>query len=263
LLLGSLACLVPLAWTVSTALKSPAEIAKDPTRLIPAHPTFENFPGAWHAQPFAIFIENTVFVTVTALAGTLLSASLVAYGFARFQFKGRNILFYTMLSTMMLPGQVTMIPVYLIWRRFGAIDTFFPLIVPSFFGGGAFNTFLLRQFFLTIPPELDEAMRIDGAGYLRIWWRLIIPLSKPAIATVAVFTFIGNWDEFLSPLIYLNSRENYTMSIGLRLFMDAFGTNTGQLMAASLINILPMIAVFFLCQRYFIRGIAVGGMGGR
>ncbi|AIE84704.1 carbohydrate ABC transporter permease [Fimbriimonas ginsengisoli] len=263
LVLGAGVFVIPFLWTVSTALKTSQEIAKDPVHLIPAKPTLENFPGAWHALPFTTFIGNTVFVTLLATLGTVLSAALVAYGFARFKFKGRNALFYTMLGTMMLPSQVTMIPVFLIWRQLHAIDTFIPLILPAFFGGGPFNIFLLRQFFLTIPHELDEAMLIDGASYPQIWWRLILPLSQPAIAAVVVFSFIGNWDNFEGPLIYLNSPENYTVAMGLRLFQDSFGTNMGQLMSASLIQIVPTIVIFFLAQRYIIKGVAVSGMGGR
>jgi multiple sugar transport system permease protein len=164
---------------------------------------------------------------------------------------------------MMLPGQVTMVPIFMIWRDLGAIDTFAPLTVPAFLGGGAFNVFLLRQFFLSIPRELDEAMIVDGASYFTIWRRLILPLSAPALATVAVFSFIGNWDNFDGPLIYLNSTENYTVAIGLRLFQDAFGTNLGQLMAASLMHIAPTILLFLFAQRYFLKGINLSGLGGR
>jgi ABC-type glycerol-3-phosphate transport system permease component len=263
LLLGSAAFIVPLLWTLSTALKTNEEIAQDPTRLIPAKPTLENFPEAWSALPFGTFVTNTVFVTLVATFGTILSASLVAYGFARFQFWGRNALFYTMLATMMLPGQVTQIPVFMIWRTLGAIDTFVPLTLPALLGGGAFNIFLLRQFFMSIPRELDEAMLLDGASYFGIWWRLILPLSTPAVATIVVFSFIGNWDNFEGPLIYLNSPENYTVSIGLRMFQDTFGTNLGQLMAATLVHITPTIILFLLAQRYFIKGVAISGMGGR
>lgn len=263
LTLGSALFTIPLLWTLSTSLKTQEEIAQDPTRFVPAAPTLSNFPQAWSALPFANFVENTVFVTLLATFGTVLSSSLVAYGFARFNFRGRDLLFYTMLATMMLPGQVTMIPVFMVWRSLGAIDTFFPLIVPAYLGGGAFNIFLLRQFFMSIPRELDEAMLIDGAGYLSIWWKLILPLSTPAITTIVVFSFIGNWDSFDGPLIYLNSPENYTVSIGLRMFQDTYGTNMGQLMAASLIHILPTVLIFLFAQRFFVKGIAIGGFGGR
>lgn len=255
--------MTPLAWTLSTALKSQEEIASDPSRVLPANPTLDNFAQAWVALPFSDFVVNTILVTLVATLGTLLSASLVAYAFARFDFPGRKVLFVVLLATMMLPGQVTMVPVFMIWRALGAIDTFFPLTLPAYLGGGAFNIFLLRQFFMTIPRELDEAMLIDGAGYFAIWRLLIMPLSGPALATVAIFSFIGNWDNFDGPLIYLNSPENYTVSIGLRLFQDSFGTNLGQLMAASLIHITPTFILFLAAQRYFVKGIAVSGVGGR
>ena len=156
-----------------------------------------------------------------------------------------------------------MIPVFLIWRQAHLIDTFYPLILPAFFGGSAFNIFLLRQFFLSLPKELDEAALVDGASYLRIWWSILLPLARPAIVAVTLFTFLGHWDDFMGPLIYLNSPEKYTVSIGLRMFQDSFSTNLEQMMAAALIHILPTILLFFLAQRYFIRGIALSGIGGR
>lgn len=263
LTLGALMFSVPFLWTISTALKSSAEYAKAPGQLIPSHPDFSNFAKAWTALPFPTFVWNTILITLICTIAQVITGSLVAYGFSRFTFKWRNFLFFTMLATMMLPGQVTQIPVFLVWRELHAIDTFFPLIVPAFFGGGAFNIFLLRQFFLTIPRELDEAAMIDGASFLRIWWRILLPLSGPAIASVALFSFIGHWDAFEGPLIYLNSPEKYTVSIGLRMFQDTFGTNFEQVMAASLVHILPTILLFFFAQRYFLKGITLSGMGGK
>ena len=254
---------IPLLWTVSTALKSAQEFARDPSRLIPAHPVFENFGKAWNALPFTVFVRNTVFVAVVATGATVLSSSLVAYGFARFRFWGRNALFGAMLGTMMLPSQITLLPVFLIWRDLRLIDTFVPLIAPAFFGS-AFSVFLIRQFFLGIPHELDEAATIDGAGYLRIWWSILLPISGPALATVGVFSFFANWDAFEGPLIYLNSMDNYTLSLGLRTFQGTDGsTRFEQVMAASLIHVLPTIVIFFCAQRYFLKGIAMTGLGGR
>ncbi len=263
LIVGAVVFSIPFMWTVSTALKSSVEYANNPAGLIPQHPDFSNFQKAWTALPFPTFVWNTIFITVVCTVAQVISGSLVAYGFSRFTFRGRNFLFVLMLATMMLPSQVTQIPIFLIWRKFHAIDTFFPLIVPAFFGGGAFNIFLLRQFFLTIPREIDEAAMIDGASYLRIWWRILLPLSGPAIASVALFSFLGQWDSFEGPLIYLNSPEKYTVSVGLRMFQDTFGTNFEQVMAASLVHILPTILIFFLCQRYFLKGITLSGMGGK
>lgn len=260
---GAVFFMIPLWWTLSTALKSQEEIAQDPTRLWPAQPTLENFGQAWNALPFSDFVVNTVFVTAIATAGTLLSASLVAFAFSRIEFWGRGVCFGILLATMMLPGQVTMVPVFMIWRSLGAVDTFVPLTLPAFLGGGAFNIFLMRQFFLTIPRELDEAMMLDGASYLGIWWKLILPLSTPVLATVGIFSLIGNWDNFDGPLIYLNSPENYTVSIGLRLFQDSFGTNLGQLMAATLMHLAPMLVLFLAAQKFFVQGIATSGIGGK
>jgi multiple sugar transport system permease protein len=253
---------IPFLWTVSTALKTNEQVFAVPPQWIPNPVQGENFQRAWTELPFPTFVRNTVLVTILATIGQVFSASLVAYGFARFKWRGRNALFYLMLSTMMLPSQVTMIPVFLLWRQFGLIDTFAPLVVPAFFGGGAFTIFLLRQFFMTIPRELDEAAMLDGANPITIWWRVLLPLSRPALITVVLFSFIGHWDDFMGPLIYLNSMEKYTVSIGLRMFQDMFGTQLELLMAASLIHIVPTILLFFVAQRYFIKGIALTGLKG-
>ncbi len=258
----SAVCMIPLAWTLSIALKGDKEYARDPGRLIPRHLAWENFVKAWTELPFAHFVVNTVFIAVTATLAQVLVSSLVAYGFARFKFRGRNLSFGLLLATMMLPGQVTMIPVFLIWRALHGIDTYYPLIVPSFFGG-AFNIFLLRQFMLGLPLELDEAAMLDGASYLRIWWQILMPLCGPALATVGVLSFLGQWDSFEGPLIYLNTPEKYTVSIGLRMFHDTFGTEFGQQMAASLIHIIPTVIIFFCAQKFFMRGLNFSGLGGR
>jgi multiple sugar transport system permease protein len=259
---GALLFSMPFLWTVSTALKTNPQVFAVPPIWIPKPPQWVNFSRAWTELPFPVFVLNTVFITLAATFGQVLSASLVAYGFARFRFPGKTVLFYLMLSTMMLPAQVTMIPVFLLWRGVHAIDTFAPLTVPAFFGGGAFTIFLLRQFFLTIPRELDEAAMIDGATPFGIWWRVLLPLSRPALVTVVLFSFLAHWDDFMGPLIYLNSMEKYTVSIGLRMFQDMFGTQLELLMAASLIHIIPTIVLFFIAQRYFIKGIALTGLKG-
>ncbi|MBC8138467.1 MAG: carbohydrate ABC transporter permease [Fibrella sp.] len=257
---GALLFSIPLLWTASTALKTNEQAFAVPPQWIPNPPQWDNFRRAWTELPFFTFVTNTVIITVLSCIGQVFSASLVAYGFARFKFRGKNALFYVLLSTMMLPSQVTMIPVFLMWRKMGLIDTFAPLILPSFFGGGAFTIFLLRQFFLTVPRELDEAAMMDGASPLTIWWKILLPLSRPALITVGLFSFLGHWDDFMGPLIYLNSMEKYTVSIGLRLFQDMFGSQLELLMAASLIHILPTIVLFFFAQRYFVKGIAMTGL---
>ncbi|HOJ22685.1 MAG TPA: carbohydrate ABC transporter permease [Armatimonadota bacterium] len=262
LCLGSAIFSIPFIWTVSTALKTKEQVFAVPPVWIPNPVQWENFRRAWTELPFPTFVFNTVLITLISVVGQVTSASLVAYGFARFRFKGRTFLFYLLLSTMMLPAQVTMIPVFLIWRALGLIDTFAPMTVPAFFGGGAFTIFLLRQFFMTVPRELDEAAMIDGCSYFGIWWRILLPLSRPALVTVTLFSFLAHWDDFMGPLIYLNSMEKYTVSIGLRMFQDMFGTELELLMAASLIHILPTIVLFFIGQRYFIKGIALTGLKG-
>jgi len=253
---------VPFLWTVSTALKTNQQVFAVPPQWIPNPPQWGNFRRAWTELPFATFVLNTVTITAIAVVGQVATASLVAYGFARFRFRGRNFLFYLMLSTMMLPAQVTMIPVFLFWRELRLIDTFAPLTVPAYFGGGAFSIFLLRQFFLTIPRDLDEAAMIDGATPFCIFHRILLPLARPAIVTVVLFSFLAHWDDFMGPLIYLNSMERYTVSIGLRMFQDMFGTQLELLMAASLVHVLPTVVLFFVAQRYFIKGVALTGLKG-
>lgn len=259
---GSIMFSVPLIWTISAALKTSSEYHSAPERLIPEHVTWGNFGKAWVALPFNLFVRNTVFITVLCTIGQVLSSSLVAYGFSRFKFKGRDFLFGLLLATMMLPGQVTSIPIFMIWRELRAIDTFVPLVLPSFLGA-PFFIFMLRQFLLGIPKELDEAAMVDGASYPRIWWSVLMPAMGPALATVGVFTFLGQWNSFEGPLIYLNSPDHYTVAIGLRMFQDTFGGDFEQVMAATLVHVIPTILVFFLAQRYFVRGIATSGMGGR
>lgn len=259
LCLGAALFTVPFFWTVTTALKTNEQVFAVPPQWLPHPPQWDNFRRAWTELPFPTFVMNTLFITVIATFGQVLTASLVAYGFARFRFRGRNTLFFVMLSTMMLPSQVTMIPVFLLWRHLRLIDTFAPLIVPAFFGGGAFSIFLLRQFFLTIPRELDEAAMLDGASPFAIWRLILLPLSKPALITVVLFSFLAHWDDFMGPLIYLNSTEKYTVSIGLSLFQDLYSRQLELVMAASLIHILPTILLFMAAQRYFIKGIATTG----
>jgi ABC-type glycerol-3-phosphate transport system permease component len=216
--------------------------------------------------PFARWTFNSLFVALLNVVAQVMSASVVAFGFSRFRFKGRNLLFVMLLSTMMLPAYVTIIPSFLMFRYVGWLDSLLPLIVPSFFGGGAFNIFLLRQFFMTIPVDFDEAAYVDGASSFTIFAKLIMPLSKPAISTVAIFAFLGSWNDFLGPLIYLNSADKFTLSLGITYFrvapMDAGEPRDHLLMAASALITLPGIILFFAAQRYFISGIVMSGIKG-
>lgn len=257
---------LPFFWTVSSSLKPISEIYRFPPTLWPEQIRWQNYADVFILAPFARFIWNTVVVTALAMIGQILSAAAVAYGFSRFRFPGREALFFLVLSTMMLPWQVTIVPQFLLFRYLGWINTYLPLIVPSFFGGGAFFIFLLRQFFMTIPRDLDEAAKLDGASSVRIFWNIILPLSKAAIATVAIFSFIQHWNEFIGPLIFLNTTEKFTLSIGLRFFMatpfESDEPREAILMAASLIVALPTLVLFFMAQKYFVQGIVTTGLKG-
>jgi ABC-type glycerol-3-phosphate transport system permease component len=255
----------PFGWMLSVAGQDPGGVFAQPFRWIPEQYRWGNFAEATSLLPFWRYAANTLLVTGSVLIGTLLSSSLVAFGFARLRFRGRNVLFSLCLATMMLPGQVTMIPLYLLFSRLGWVDTYLPLIVPSFFGS-PFAVFLLRQFFLTIPREYDEAALLDGAGWFRIYWSVALPLSRPALATVALVTFVGTWNDFYGPLIYLNSPELATLTLGLSMLKSqVIGTGSTPwhiLMAGAVLVLLPNIAVFFLAQKQFIKGIATGGIRG-
>ncbi|MCX7919693.1 MAG: carbohydrate ABC transporter permease [bacterium] len=259
---GAILFILPFLWMVSTSLKDSTAVFTFPPKWIPQPIKWSNYPESWTLLPFTRFLINTCIITFSCIIGQVVSAALVAYGFARIPFKGNRILFLILISTMMLPGQVTMIPSFLIFKALHWIDTFKPLIVPAFFGGGAFFIFLLRQFFLTIPRDLDEAATIDGCNKFDIFWRIILPLSKPALATVVVFSFIGHWNDFMGPLIYLNSEHNFTLAVGLNLFQGYHTTAYNLLMAASLIVLAPVLIIFFLAQRYFIEGITLTGIKG-
>lgn len=253
--------MIPLLFALSAALKGPAEVFHLPIKWLPHPAHFDNFEKAWNYVPFARFVLNTLVITELCVIGTIISSSVVAYGFARFNFPLKKTLFALLISTMLLPPQVTMVPVFLIWRDLHLVNTIFPLVIPSFLGGGAFNVFLMRQFYMGIPRSLDEAAMIDGCSPIGIWWRILVPLSKPAMITVGLFTFAAAWNDFLYPLIYLHDPNNYTVSIGLRLFNDEYGvTHMNLMMAATMIHILPVLILFLVMQRYFVRGIATAGI---
>ena len=262
ILSGSVILMLPFAWMVSTSLKRPGAVFNWPPEWIPNPVVWSNYPKAWTSLPFNLFLKNTLIITITTVLGQTLTSSLVGYSFARLRWMGRNSLFMVVLATMMLPHHVTMIPVFAIWKRLGFVDTLVPLIVPAFFGGGAFNIFLMRQFFMTIPLELDDAAKIDGCKQMGIYWRIIFPLSKPVIGTVAIFSFLHHWNEFLGPLIYLNSIRKYTLALGLQLFRGQYDTKWELLMAASVIVMMPVLVIYFLAQRYFVQGIVFTGIKG-
>lgn len=256
----------PFLWTVGSSLKSSVDIRSFPPTLFPSTLHFENYITVFQVVPFGQFLLNTIKVTALAVTGQTVSATFVAYGFARFRFPFRGFLFALVLATLLLPREVTWIPLFLLYKKLGWLDTLKPLIVPSFFGGGAFFIFLLRQFFLTLPRDLDEAAKIDGANSLQILFRVIVPLAKPALATAAIFSFLGHWNEFQEPLIFLNSAKNFTIALGLRYFQTL--PNESQeprdqlLMAASLLVFLPCLVIFFVAQRSFVKGIVMSGIKG-
>ena len=259
----AVALLVPLVYMFSTTLKRPGTELALPPQWIPDPTWWQNYPDTFAMRPFFLYLRNTLIIVVGATSGTLLTASMAGYTFARLRFRGRGVLFAITLMTMMLPGIVTMIPTFIIFRSIGWVNTLYPLFVPAWFGGGAFNIFLFRQFFMTLPYELDEAARIDGAGYFRIYWQVLAPLSRPVLATVAIFSFINHWNEFMGPLIYLNSRKWFTLSLGLQTFRSEFEVRWANMMVASTLMTVPCLLIFFFFQRYFLRGVVMSGIAGR
>lgn len=258
---GGFLFMIPFLWMLSTSLKGEVGLFDLPPRWIPDPVHWDNYAKGVQSFPFLRYTWNTTFLTVVAMIGSVLSSSLVAYAFARLRWPGRTAWFVILLGTMMLPPQVTMIPVFILFRKLDWINTYLPLTVPYFFGG-AFYIFLLRQFFLTIPRELSEAAKIDGCPEFMIYWRIFLPLSKPALATLAIFTFMGTWNDFLGPLIYLSDPDKFTLALGLRSFQMQYGTRWNVMMAASILVMLPTVILFFSCQKYFIEGITLTGVKG-
>ncbi len=258
--------MMPFVWAVFSSFKSPGDLTSYPPKLFPKvwHP--ENYVTVFQRVPYGRWALNTLWVALSGTFGAVLSSSLVGFSFARFRYPGRDAIFLLTLSTMMLPTEVTLIPLYIGFAKIKWLDSFKPLIVPAFFGGGAFLIFMMRQFFMTIPLDLDEAARIDGAGYLRIYAQIIMPLSVPAIATASVLTFLGRWDAFMGPFIFLNTKTKFTLAVGIRFFSslaDPDGVPTQHLlMASSLMMTLPIVLIFFLAQRFFVRGIVMTGIKG-
>ncbi len=260
-LAASLAFVFPLFWMISTSLKLESQVFLVPPMWWPDVIQWNNYPDSFQYFPFGPYLLNTMTITVPSVVGTLLSSVLVAYGFARVRWPGRDAIFVLVLATLMIPNYVTLIPLYILFAHMGWVGTYLPLIVPNFFGQ-AFFIFLLRQFFLQQPQDLVDAAVMDGATHMGVLWRVILPLSKPALAVVVLFQFQGSWTDFFGPLIFLNKPETYTLSIGLYSFQSAHQTEWAPLMASSLLVIAPMIIIFFLAQRTFIEGITFTGLRG-
>jgi len=254
--------LLPLLWMLTSSLKPEGAGLRFPPEFIPKVFAFENYPKIFSLIPFHLYFRNSVFISTVAVIGELLSSSLVAFAFARLRFPGKNVLFLILLSTMMLPGVVVLVPTFILWRNLGLINTFAPLTVGSFFAP-AFSVFLLRQFFLTINLELDEAAKVDGASEFRIYWQIILPLAKPALATIAIFSFLASWNDFLGPLIYLSDSNLYTLALGVNYLRNFRGG--GELayqMAAATLFVLPAIILYYVAQRFMVEGIVTTGLKG-
>jgi multiple sugar transport system permease protein len=258
--IGGISMLVPFLWMLSTSLKDPSQVFIFPPKWLPNPIVWLNYVKAWRVVPFGRFYLNSIFVAAAVTFGQVLTSSLAAYAFSRLRFVGRDKIFFAYLATMMIPFSVTMIPVFILLRYIGWIDTYKALIIPPIFS--AYGTFLLRQFFMTIPRDLEDAAKIDGCGFFQIYWRIILPLSKPAMATLTTFTFMGTWASFMWPLLVINSLEKNTLPIGLASFQSLYTTDWTLLMAGSVMVMLPVIIIFIFNQRFFIEGIKLVGIKG-
>ena len=261
-LVFSVMMLVPFVWLVRSSFMSLDQIFVFPPEWIPRPWLWDNYPDALQTVPFGRYLFNTLVIVVLVVTGTVISSALAAYGFSRLRWPGRDLVFGALISTLMLPYAVTLIPTFIIWSHLGLTNTIVPLTLPAWFGGGMFNIFLLRQFFRTIPRDLDDAARLDGASPPRILWDIIVPLSRPALITVGIFSFLATWNDFLNPLIYLTDDRKYTLALGLAQFKGLYNSEWGLLMAASTVVLIPTLVLFFIAQRYFIAGIAVTGLKG-
>lgn len=255
--------LIPAIWMISSSLKASTEVFAHPIVWIPASPQWKNYTKIFDILPFMKFAQNTIVVTGLAVIGTIVSSLMVGYSFARLNWPGKNIFFGLMLSTMFLPEIVTLIPRFLIFRDFGWIDKYYPLIVPYWMGASAIHIFLVHQFFRGLPIELEEAALLDGANRMQILIRVLLPLSKPVIASIAVFSLLQHYNSYLEPLIYLNTRDKWTLAVGIKGLNDSNVTDWELVFAAGTMMVAPVLVVFIFAQRYFVQGIALSGFGGR
>lgn len=263
LLMGAVFILIPFFWMISTSLKKAGDVYIAPPQWIPAEPQWENYVTAVTRLNYGVHATNTAIIVVFVMIGTLFSSSFAAYGFSRLRAPGRDAIFMVLLGTMMLPGAVTLVPTYLMFNSIGWVNTFLPMIVPAFFGN-AFFVFLTRQFYITIPKELEESAMMDGATVYQIWWHIMVPLSGPILATIAVFTFVGTYNDFFTPLIYISDESKRTIAVALTYFQGSprIGPQMHLLMAAVTMSVVPPILLFIGAQRYFVRGIVMTGIKG-
>jgi ABC-type sugar transport system, permease component len=260
ILLGAILVLIPLYWMLRTSLMDNVEINVYPPSLLPKNWLFSNYPEALTTFRFDKYLINTLAIVIPVIIGVVVTASLAAYAFARLKFPLKNLWFSLIISSMLMPFAVTLIPTFLAWSKLGAYNTYYPLIIPAFLGGGAFNIFLLRQFLMTIPKELDESATIDGAGYIRILNSILLPLIKPAIIVVVLFTFMNVWNDLMGPVVYLADPDKYTIAIGLNTFRGVYGTDWKAVMAASCVSVLPAVILYLFGQKYFLEGIVLTGI---
>ncbi len=253
--------ILPFVWMFLSSLKLPGEVMIYPPKWIPYPPVWSNYPKILELMPFSMFITNSFKVAILSVIGEVLTCSLAAYAFARIKFPGRNFLFFALIMTMMFPGQVRIIPVFMIMKFLGWLDTHKPLIVP-FWTAAAFGTFLIRQFFLSLPSELEDAARIDGCSRFGIFWRIFVPLSKPILVTLAVFSFITSWNDLLNPVIYLSSYRKMTLTVGLAYFRGQYSVKWELLMAGATLSVIPILILYIVAQRYFVRAIVLSGLKG-
>ena len=256
---GAFIALMPILWMISTSLKDSNSIFSFPLKIIPDPLNWENYSTIWKSMPLVQYFKNSILITSLTIIGTVFSSALVAYGFSILEWKNRDKVFIFIIFTMMIPLQVIMVPVFVIFKQLGWLNTFKPLIVPAFLGGGAFNIFLFRQFFLNIPREIIDAAKMDGLSHFQIFKEIALPISKPVIATISILTFMFTWNDFMGPLIYLSDQIKGTLALGIMMFVGQHQTEWGELMAVSILMMLPMLIVFFVFQKYFIRGLMIGG----
>jgi len=261
LLLMSVLMIFPFFWLIRSSFMTEREIMTMPIKWFPGQLNFDNFRGALKAAPFGMYFRNSFILVIVNVTGQIISSSFIAFGFARLRFRGQKFWFALLMSTLMLPYTVIMIPQFIGWKAVGAYNTFIPLMLPAFFGH-AFNIFLVRQFYLGIPKDYDEAALVDGANYFAIYRKIIVPMSHPVLTSVGVFTFMSTWNDFLGPLLYLDKHTIRTVSLGLQVFIGQYKTQINLMMAAASLAVIPMIIIFFLAQRYFIEGITFSGLKG-
>lgn len=259
--LGTILFTFPFFWMIKSSVSPPAEVLQFPPAIFPSEIVWGNYARAWTNLPFEMFYRNTIFITLTGMIGVLVSSSVVSFAFARMRWPGRDKFFVVMIATLMLPNHVTLIPTYVVFAKIGWINTFLPLLAPEW-TGSPFIIFLMRQYMMTIPLEMDDAARIDGAGWLQLFTRIIMPLSAPVLGVAAIYSFQYHWNAFERPLIYLNRMELFTVPLGMTMLNSRYSTDLGSIMAMATVSLIPVMVIFFVAQRYFIQGVTVTGVKG-